>query len=275
MSIPNKIEAAKKVADAMPKQNVAEPERVAPNKEQFQSLLNVNPNTVAGSNRLDTQVAKVDELEPGKNPILADESMTSQKTGSATDQENKRQKSSSGEVEEVEGTESKKTTTSLPGQTGELSADTSVSPPTPEKIKTQAKAIISQLEEAKEKIVKSPANIQPSYQRLLRNHLTHIDDNLKIALSKVGAEYTPEPPSADKNKSPLHRFIDAIANSQSQLENIQATVDRLNQPGRPIQPAEMLAIQLKMGYVQQQVELFSNLLNKALEAAKTVMNVQV
>ena len=53
-----------------------------------------------------------------------------------------------------------------------------------------------------------------------------------------------------------------------------STVEQFNLTGQ-ITPANMLAIQMKMGYVQQQIELFTSLLNKALESTKTIMNVQV
>jgi hypothetical protein len=284
MSVPNKIEAVKKLTETMTKQqSPVEPERVAPNKEQFQSLMNTaKPGSVTGSERLDTKVQPVNELEESKNPIIADESVTSQKSGSATDQEKKRQKGSqSDEVEGVGATGSKKTvsdeTASLMEEVSKLNKSVStVSHGTPESIKSQAKTIISELEQAKTKVTQSATEIKPSYQTLLKNRLTHIDDNLKIALSKAGVEYTPSTTTQPtKGTSPLHRFIDSITSSQSQLDNLQTAIDRLNVPGQTIEPAQMMAIQLKMNYVQQQVELFSNLLNKALESAKTVMNVQV
>jgi hypothetical protein len=37
----------------------------------------------------------------------------------------------------------------------------------------------------------------------------------------------------------------------------------------------MLRIQLKVGYITQEVEFFTAVLNKALESTKTIMNVQV
>jgi hypothetical protein len=37
----------------------------------------------------------------------------------------------------------------------------------------------------------------------------------------------------------------------------------------------MLAMQVKVGFVQQEMEFFTGMLNKALESTKTLMNVQV
>jgi hypothetical protein len=45
--------------------------------------------------------------------------------------------------------------------------------------------------------------------------------------------------------------------------------------GKQFTAADMLAMQIKVGYVQQEIEFFTSLLNKALESTKTIMNVQV
>lgn len=146
----------------------------------------------------------------------------------------------------------------------------------PEGIKTQAKDAIDQIEKVKTQLSQAQGEIKPSYQTLLRNRLSHIDDNLRIALSKAGVEYKTPPKVAETGKTnPVQRFIGFLTNSQHQLENLQVTIENLNITGAQLSPANMLAIQMKMGYVQQQIELFTSLLNKALESTKTIMNVQV
>jgi hypothetical protein len=42
-----------------------------------------------------------------------------------------------------------------------------------------------------------------------------------------------------------------------------------------ISPASMLAIQIKVGFISQELDFFTGILNKALESTKTIMNVQV
>jgi len=37
----------------------------------------------------------------------------------------------------------------------------------------------------------------------------------------------------------------------------------------------LLAVQVKLSFVQQELEFFTNVLNKALESTKTIMNIQV
>jgi hypothetical protein len=44
---------------------------------------------------------------------------------------------------------------------------------------------------------------------------------------------------------------------------------------KEITPANMLRIQMKVSYMQQEIEFFTAVLNKALESTKTIMNVQV
>jgi len=145
----------------------------------------------------------------------------------------------------------------------------------PEAIKAQAKDVIAQLENVKTQLSQSQAEIKPSYQTVLRNRLTHIDDNLKIALNKAGIEYTPPPVASGGNSNnPVQKFLNFVTNSQQQLENLNVAVDGVGNNGQ-ISPASMLAIQMKMGHIQQQIELFTSLLNKALESTKTIMNVQV
>jgi len=149
-----------------------------------------------------------------------------------------------------------------------------ISSSSPENIKAQAKDAIAQIEKVKTQLSQA-TEIKPSYQTLLRNRLTHIDDNLKIALNKAGVEYTPPPAATGAgSNNPIQKFIGFLTNSQNQLNTLDVSIDKFNTTGQ-ITPANMLAIQMKMGYVQQQIELFTSLLNKALESTKTIMNVQV
>lgn len=146
---------------------------------------------------------------------------------------------------------------------------------TPEDLKNQAHQIIAQLEEAKTQLSQAGAEINPSYQNVLRNRLTHIDDNLKVALSKAGVEYTAPAVSQAGAANPIERFMGYLTQGQYQLEHLSQTIDQLNLTGAQLTPANMLALQIKVGQITQEIELFTNLLNKSLESTKTIMNVQV
>lgn len=276
MAVPN-IDSVKKVSETLSKNPVE-----APNKEHFDSLMKSPTSTSTPSfERIDpSAMVPEDSQTIEKNPIFGNENVSSQKSGTATDQDQKRrQQPENDEVEEVGSTRSKKSdstskSTSLMDEVSQLNKNVSnISNSSPEMIKKQAKDMIAQLEQVKTKLSQAQTQIKPSYQTLLRNRLTHIDDNLKIALNKAGVEYTAPEPSKG-NPSVVQKFIGMVTNSQSQIDHLGNAVANVNNEGE-LSMANMFAIQLKMGYVQQQIELFSSLLNKALESTKTLMNVQV
>jgi hypothetical protein len=284
MAAQESVEAVKKVTETLSKQgNPAEElERMSPNKEHFDTLMSSSqPVKSTSFERIDTKAFGTEEVQSVETkPVFAEENVSAQKSGSATDEERKRrQQQQSEEVEGVSATGSKKATssksTSLMDEVSKLNKNVSnISNLSPENVKKQAKDVIAQLENVKTQLSTANTEIKPSYQTLLRNRLSHIDDNLKIALNKAGVEYTPPPTSGTASTNPLHKFLGFLTNSQHQLENLNVAIDQFNANGQ-ITPANMLAIQMKMGYISQQIELFTSLLNKALESTKTIMNVQV
>lgn len=284
MAVPDKVEAVRKVTETLSKQNPAEEmERLAPNKEHFDTLMSSTQSVKPTSfERLDTKAFGTEEVQSIESkPVFAEENVSTQKSGTATDQEQKRrQQQQTEEVDGVSATRSKGSSsskvTSLMDEVSKLNKNVSNISNTgsPEAIKAQAKDVIAQIDNVKAQLSQSKTEIKPAYQTLLRNRLTHIDDSLKIALNKAGVEYTPPPAASGGNTNAIHKFLGFLTNSQHQLENLNVAIDQFNVTGQ-ITPANMLAIQMKMGYVQQQIELFTSLLNKALESTKTIMNVQV
>ncbi|MBA2368237.1 MAG: hypothetical protein H0V82_04330 [Candidatus Protochlamydia sp.] len=283
MALEQKIEAVKKVGEVLNKQETApisqmeELERVPPNKEHFQNLMSSTPTTKPSFQRVDGIVVP-EEVQKIETPVFGDNNVTVQQNGSATDQEQKKGQYKSGDDVEVSAVSNRKSPSSLIEEVKKLNSQVSkITKLTPEELKNQSQSVIAQIEEVKTQLSTSQADIKPSYQTLLRNRLNHVDDNLKIALSKAGAEYTPPPAQVAKINSanPIERFIGLLSNSQYQLEHLNQTIDHLSLTKAQLTPANMLALQIKVSYVQQQMELFTSLLNKALESTKTIMNVQV
>lgn len=139
----------------------------------------------------------------------------------------------------------------------------------------QARDAIQKMEGVKSTLSTSKPELSRSVEGALERKLVHIDESLKIALSKVGADYAP-PVNASKGLvAPIERFLGYLTNGQKQLGELSTHLEAIDSQGKTISPAGMIALQIKVGLITQQVEFFASLLNKALESTKTIMNVQV
>lgn len=291
MSLENKIEAVKRVTKVLeqePQSHMGELERIQPDQGHFQSLLDTVNKTTPSFQKIDGSFVASDGIQGlEKNPILADNNVTAQGSGSATDQDQKKRHSQAEEGDAVKGvaavgSKGKVNPGTLMDEVKKLNGQIAKTAQlTPEDLKNQTQTAIAQLEDIKSHLGQvSAADIKPSYTNLLRNRLTHIDDTLKIALSKAGVERTStatvtSTTTNHATPNPIERFIGYLTNSQHELEHLSDAINQLNLTNTQISPANMLALQIKVGYVQQQIELFTSLLNKALESTKTIMNVQV
>ncbi len=144
----------------------------------------------------------------------------------------------------------------------------------PTDIVAQAQDVISRMSQLKEQLALPDQGIRPAYRNLLNNKLTHINENLRIALSAAGVESVP-PPAAALSNNPIDRFLGFLTDGQSQLQSISKEVQTMHLNKNNINAASMLAVQIKVGFIQQKLEFFSSVLNKALESTKAIMNVQV
>lgn len=286
MTASDKVEAVQKSVDTQSKQSmnpIEEMEHMSSNKEHFQSLLDSSqPIKNKSFERIDNKAFATEEAHSldDKKSVFGDENVSSQKSSSGTDQDRKNKKQPAEEIGNIEEARQKKPSNaskSLMNDVGQLNTNVSkMAQLSPETIKNQAKDIVSQFEQVKTKLSQAQGDIKPSYHTLLRNRLAHIDDNVKIALNKAGVEYTSAPQATStQNANPIQQFIRMMSNSQQQMENMHTTLEQLHLTGQQISGPNMLAIQIKINYIQQQIELFTSLLNKALESTKTLMNVQV
>jgi hypothetical protein len=144
----------------------------------------------------------------------------------------------------------------------------------PNELASQADDVIAQIDILKDKLETPNLEIKGPVQTLLRNKLNHIDENLKIALDKAGLDYVP-PEKPTSLAKPVEKFLGLLTHSQSQLETLAEDVRTMSLMDKELSPASMLLIQIKVSYIQQEIELFTSMLNKALESTKTIMNVQV
>jgi hypothetical protein len=149
-----------------------------------------------------------------------------------------------------------------------------ISKANPHDLAAKAHEVIAQIEDIKTKLATPNLELKSSVQHELKNKLTHIDESLRITLSKAGIEYkVPEKPNNITN--PIEHFLGFLTDGQYQLEHLADEVQTMQLNKNEISPANMLALQIKVGFVQQELEFFTSLLNKALESTKTILNVQV
>jgi flagellar hook-basal body complex protein FliE len=144
----------------------------------------------------------------------------------------------------------------------------------PGELAAQADDVIAQIDILKDKLQTPDLEIKNSVQTILRKKLNHIDENLKVALDRAGVEYKP-PEKPTSLAKPVDRFLGLLTHAQNQLSTLGEDVRTMSLMDGELSPANMLLIQVKVSYIQQEMELFTSMLNKALESTKTIMNVQV
>lgn len=150
-----------------------------------------------------------------------------------------------------------------------------VSKASPDTIVKQAKDTIAQIDEVKDKLSTPNLELPGSVQGLLQNKLTHINESLKIALNRTGSEFAPAAVANAQPKNPIEKFLSYLTHSQWQLQKVSEDINQMALNKTELSPGSVLAIQMKMGYVSQEVEFFTAILNNCLQSIKTVMNVQV
>jgi hypothetical protein len=78
-----------------------------------------------------------------------------------------------------------------------------------------------------------------------------------------------------QDKPPLVRFLKFLTESDKKLSETVKEVNLMNQTPEKLTPPKLLSIQIRMNFIQQELEFFAGVLNKALESTKTIMNVQI
>jgi len=148
-----------------------------------------------------------------------------------------------------------------------------------DQITAQAEDLRSAMQEPITKLTAAVENspqgkISPIYEAQLGQRLVHIDSSLRTAVGKVGVEVTDQ---TVKPLTPNHMVtsLNYLTTSDHQLSTLISEVKALDISKNRLTPEKLLAVQIKLGFVQQELEFFTNILNKALESIKTTMNVQI
>jgi hypothetical protein len=107
----------------------------------------------------------------------------------------------------------------------------------------------------------------------LSGHIEHMDRALRDATKLTSGVETGSQVSTDKPAAV--RFLNYLTESDKNLTNFVNEINAMEASKDKLTPAKMLACQIKLGFVQQELEFFTTVLNKALESTKTIMNVQI
>jgi hypothetical protein len=187
-----KIEKVSKIAKKASQEEglteINEPqERMAPNKERFDSLMNAQQtDKVAATEKINEQPAKSSLMDEMRN---------------LNQQVNR------------------------------------VSKVSPKELVAQADDVVHQINAIKEKLSTPNLDLKSSTQTLLQNKLSHIDENLRVALSKAGLEYTPVENLENKPANPIERFLGFLTNGQAQLASLSNEIEFMHLNNKEISPA--------------------------------------
>lgn len=147
--------------------------------------------------------------------------------------------------------------------------------PTPKDLEGQAADLRRQLERPRAVLLDSSTTtvLSPADVAKLSGHLEHVDQGLRDVsrLTKgveIGSALTEEKPVAV-------RFLKFLTESDRRLGGFVDEIKGINTGERRLTPEVLLAVQVKFGFIQNELEFFTTTLNKALESTKTIMNVQI
>ena len=180
---------------------------------------------------------------------------------------------------EVAVTEAKKP--SLMEMATKIATEPTKVPTTTKTLSAQASDLRRQIERPRAVLIaevdKNPEvvqNLNPADVDAMAGHLEHIDRGLRdVSSLTTGVETGAVTPPA--GKSPAVRFLSYLTESDRKLGAITDEIKGLQVGQQKLTPAVLFAVQIKLGFIQTELEFFTATLNKALESTKTLMNVQI
>jgi hypothetical protein len=166
--------------------------------------------------------------------------------------------------------------TSLMDEVREVNSKESKPRVTPTELVAQTEQAVNKIDDLKAQLSEPGATLRESAVPILRNKISHINEGIRIALSHVGSEFSEKITPIAPKENVIARFLGLLTDGQYRLQNIAQAVQVMStDTSREINPARLLLMQIKVGQIQQELEFFAGVLNKALESTKTIMNVQV
>jgi hypothetical protein len=115
------------------------------------------------------------------------------------------------------------------------------------------------------------SQLSRSRSHLLRNKFSDASTYFRAANARLGAETPPMPSQAGAR--PLERFINYVADGESQLFAAKQKILDMKDVGDQLRPADFMLIQIKLSQAQQELEYSSTLLGKMIDSIKTTLNI--
>ena len=140
-------------------------------------------------------------------------------------------------------------------------------------ILAQAKGAQDSLGNVGKQLNDQKLKLKRSQSHLVRQKLDDANGYIRAAGSKLGA------PMGEQKLPPgltgISRFIAMVNDGQDQLYQVQKQLSDLAGKGQSLNPGEMMAVQVKMGLAQQEIEYTSTLLSKVIQSMTQVINTQL
>jgi hypothetical protein len=146
--------------------------------------------------------------------------------------------------------------------------------PTFDSLLSQAKSVHSMLGDINTNLQTKNLKLKQSDRASLRNKLTNANSYLKAANTKIGAEVAEEPPPA-AGGGILGKFLGLVTQGQSNVAAAQKQLLDMKSKGASLNPADFLAIQIKLAHAQQEIEYASMMLANTVSGLKTLFNIQL
>lgn len=152
-------------------------------------------------------------------------------------------------------------------------AQTQRPPPSIDSILAQVGTAQDSLGNLNNQLNKKDLQLTNSQKTLLRSKLSNSSTHLRAVSETLGLDTPPPPPQTDKG--PLAKFLGYVADGETQMKGVQMKLGEMQASGKPLNPADLLLMQVKMGQAQQELEYSSLLLSKAVSGITQLLNTQL
>ena len=148
--------------------------------------------------------------------------------------------------------------------------------PTQETLVTDAARLKQKFEAPKAQLIsyqEKNIEIPSEFAKQMDTRIEHMDRSL-IDAKKITSGVQLDS-GIDTSSSPTVRFLHYLTDADRRLDTIVGDINTYTAGGKRLSPEKLLSVQIKLNYVQQEMEFFTNILNRSIESIKTLMNVQI